>query len=131
MSSIKRCPKLPSALISLISFQMFGTLRDIMIFSDELRNGLLAQFPGHLHEMFRLTKRLQSLYKKAPLVKSFTASTDQFPRNPSDSDQFSDLWPLRDLMILIAQAHGKAAGAISRNSDAQTCSRSEKLAACL
>ena len=36
------------------------------------------QFPGHLHEMFRLTKRLRFLYMKAPLVKSFTASTDQF-----------------------------------------------------
>lgn len=40
-------------------------------------------------------------------------------------------WPLRDLMILIAQAHGEAAEAISRDSDAQKCSRSVKLAACL
>lgn len=42
----RRCPNLPSAFISLISSQTFGALREMVIFSDELRNGLLAQFPA-------------------------------------------------------------------------------------
>lgn len=89
-------------------------------------------------EMFPLTKRLRSFVEGSlgEIVYGINVLY-QLPRNPSDPDQFSDLWPLRDLMILIARyslhklTEKLLAGAISRNSAAQTCSRSEKLAASL
>lgn len=61
-------------------------------------------------EMFPLTKRLRSFVEGSlgEIVYGINVRY-QFPRNPSDPDQFSDLWPLRDLMILIAQAHRKGA----------------------